>query len=164
MYYRSTFAAVTVIILAAKEISQTAGQSCSTFDLIHNFSCPSGESISAISGEHNNRVEDRRYCYICQSNSRRAAHCYQTGLVNEYDYPVATLCRPNYYIAGIYSVHDSRTEDRRFDYKCCKNTNQCTRNCSLVGPENNFDGYLFYTLDPGEVMVGAFSWHNNDNE
>ena len=100
----------------------------------------------------------------CRNNFRNAIDCYQTGYVNSFDNPVATLCRPNYYIAGVYSYHDNGREDRRFNYRCCINAKQCTRNCRLIGPVNNFDGRMNYNLGRGQVMVGAFSWHRNDKE
>ena len=162
--YRSTFAAATVVILAAMVTSQTADEACNEFDLVHNFSCPFGQPIIGVSGYHNSHFEDRIYCYRCQPDSRNATDCYQTGFVNEWDNPVAILCRPNYYIAGAYSYHDNRREDRRFDYRCCENTYQCTRNCFLNGPVNTFNGRMFYNAIHGNVIVGAFSVHDNDRE
>ena len=162
--YRSTFTAATVVVLAVMVTSQTADEACNIFDFPHNFSCPFGQPIDSVYGYHDNHFEDRIYCYGCQSNSRNATDCYQTGFVNEWDNPVATLCRPNYYMAGVYSYHDNRREDRRFDYRCCQNTYQCTRNCILVGPVNTFEGSMYYNLEYGNVIVGAFSWHNNDRE
>lgn len=145
-------------------ISQSTGQPCNNFDAIQNFSCAPGYSIRSVSGSHDDRTKDRIYCYTCQYNFRSAAHCYQTGFVNNWDVPVVTLCESNYYIAGVYSYHDDRREDRRFNYKCCENTNQCTRNCSIDGPVNYFDRNMNYELLHGHVIVGAFSWHRDDTE
>ena len=162
--YRSTFAAATVVILAIMVTSQTTDVACNSFDLAHNFSCPFGQPIINVSGHHDNRFEDRMYCYSCRPDSKNATDCYQTGFVNELDNPVATLCRPNYYIAGVYSDHDNTREDRRFDYRCCENTYQCTRDCILTGPVNTFDGVMSYNSSHGNVIVGAFSWHDNVKE
>ena len=126
--------------------------------------CPPGHSIYHVWGYHDNGKEDRIYCYNCRNNSGSLSHCYQTGYVNSWNNAVATLCHPDYYIAGVRSYHDNKREDRRFDYTCCKNTNQCTRKCFLDGPVNNWDGDMDYRLQTGQVIVGAFSWHRNDKQ
>ena len=162
IFYRSTFVAATILILAATLIS-VANSSCNAYDKYHNFVCPAGYSVSHVSGQHNNGKEDRIYCYSCRYSGIQS-HCYQTGYVNSWDAPVATLCRDNYFIAGVKSYHDNKKEDRRFDYRCCRNKNRCTRNCYLDGPVNSFDGRMNYNAGTGHVIVGAFSWHLNKKE
>lgn len=161
MYHRSTFVAATVAIIAATSITGVKSSACNGYDSYYNFTCSSGHSINHIWGVHSNRHEDRKYCYGCRSNSRSASHCYQTGYVNTWDQPVAKLCNPDYYIAGVRSYHHNRYEDRRFDYKCCRNTGQCARNCRLFGPANSFDGSMNFQLGTNQVLVGAFSWHHD---
>ena len=162
MFNRSTFVAAVVLVLAATLISE-ANSSCNHYDKYHNFVCPAGQSVYRVYGHHDNGREDRKYCYNCRYEGNQA-ECYQTGYVNDWDAPVATLCRPNYYIAGVRSYHDNVREDRRFDYKCCRNHNQCTRNCYLTKPVNSFDGHMDYNVGTGRVIVGAFSWHSNYRE
>ena len=163
MFYRSTFVAATALILAATLISEANSVSCNALDAYHKFACPAGQSVYRVYGYHSNGKEDRKYCYDC----RRAGtqdKCYSTGYVNDWDAPVATLCKPHYFVAGVRSTHDNGKEDRKFDYKCCRNLNQCTRNCYLTGPVNNFDGRMDYRVASGRVIVGAFSWHSNKKE
>ena len=139
---------------------------CNVLDSYHNFVCPYGQSISRVWGWHDNRREDRIYCYSCQNSGAtgsRKSHCYTTGYVNSYDYPVAVQCRPNYYFAGVKSVHYNKAEDRLFDFRCCKSYGKCTKECNLVGPVNGFDGGMDYNLH-GKVIIGAFSWHDNHSE
>jgi len=74
------------------------------------------------------------------------------------------LCLPNYYITGVQSTHDNGNEDRRFAFKCCRHTGQYIDNCYFDGPANSFDGAMNYFVPTGQVIVGAFSWHNNRHE
>ena len=161
-FCRSTVVAATVVILAATLISEANSSSCNGYDSYHDFECSAGHSIYRISGRHDNGKEDRIYCYNCR-DSGTASHCYRTGYVNSWDKPVVKLCNPNYYIAGVRSYHSNSHEDRRFDYKCCKNSNKCTRNCYLKRV-NSFDGSMDYSLAANRVFVGAFSWHDNRRE
>ena len=163
MFYRSTFVIATVAIIAATMISEAMSSHCNTYDGPHNFQCSSGQSISSISGHHDNGKEDRIYCYGCRY-SGTSAYCYQTGYVNDWDNPVSVRCGSNYFIAGVKSRHDNDKEDRRFDYRCCRNYNRCTRNCYWRGPVNNYDGHMSYYLQANHVINGAFSWHRNDKE
>ena len=137
---------------------------CNKFDKYHNFKCPSGRPISRVWGHHDNGKEDRIYCYSCDQTAPTASSCYTTGYVNNYNYAVAYQCSPNYYIAGVTSVHDNGYEDRRFSFQCCKNTGNCTTQCSLAGPENKFDGNMDYRVPQGYVVIGAFSWHSNSKQ
>jgi len=162
---------VAVIAILAMYISGVNSQSgdfgCSQFDQSYDFECSAGSSINSVTGYHSNDFEDRIFCYSCQSNSGcdiNDSQCYNTGYVNEFDAPVITLCKPNFFIAGVSSYHDNSKEDRRFDFKCCKNTGQYINNCTLDGPVNNFDGTMNYTLSPGQVIVGAYSWHVDYHE
>ena len=162
---RSTFVFAVVILAWTNYISGVnSSSSCNSWDKAHEYNCPSGQSIYHVWGYHDNDKEDRIYCYSCRSNSRTASNCYHTGYVNAWDGAVATLCRPNYYIAGVKSYHDDGKEDRRFSYRCCRNTGQCIRNCYLDGPENSWDGHMNYNLGAGQVIVGAFSYHRDDKE
>lgn len=155
---------VTIVILAVTSFSGVKSSSCNSFDRSHNFVCSSGYSIYHVWGYHRDNNEDRIYCYNCRYNGRAAAHCYTTGYVNSFNHPVVTLCNPNYYIAGVRSYHDNFHEDRRFNFRCCRNTGQCTRNCAINGPVNNFDGHMNHHLRANQVFVGAFSWHSNTQE
>jgi len=159
-----------IALLAMTFISGVNSQgrsSCNQFDLAHNFECNAGSSIRSVTGHHHSGYEDRIYCYSCRNNigcNKNNSQCYRTGYINWFDAPVAMLCKPNYYIAGVRSYHHSGYEDRRFDFKCCKSTGLYTNNCTLNGPVNSFDGTMNYHLSSGQVIVGAFSWHHSGYE
>ena len=132
-----------MVILVWINISRVNSSTCNEFDEYHNFAYPTGHSISHVYGQYSSRREDRMYCYGCQStNPISIPKCYQTNYINLWDSPVAILCHPNHYIAGVRSFHDNHREDRRFDFKCCTNSGQCTRNCYLEGPVNEWNGNM----------------------
>ena len=79
-----------------------ANSSCNAYDAYHDFVCPTGQAIDRVHGHHDNGREDWIYCYSCRKAGTQA-QCYQTGYVNSWDAPVATLCRDNYFIAGVRS-------------------------------------------------------------
>ena len=99
--------------------------------------------------------------YTVWTNARSISNWYDTGYVNEFDATLNTQCRPDYYISGVWSYHDNGKEDRRFSFRCCKVSGLCTRNCYLDGPVNNLDGDMNYNLKAGQVIVGAYSTHDN---
>ena len=159
---RCTFVAITIAILAMTCVSGvTSSTPCNQFDQGHDFVCPSGKPIVSVSGHHNNWKEDRIYCYGCQTASRSTTDCYDTGYVNEFDATLNTQCAPNYYLSGVWSYHDNGKEDRRFAFRCCKVSGLCTRNCYFDGPVNEYDGNMNYNLKTGQVIVGAYSIHDN---
>ena len=162
MYCRYTFVAATIAVLAMTCISEvTSSTPCNEFDQRHDFVCASGKPIIHVSGHHDNGKEDRIYCYGCQTTSRSTSDCYDTGYVNGFDATLNTQCRPDYYISAVWSEHDNGKEDRRFAFRCCRVSGLCTRNCYLDGPVNNFDGDMNYNLKAGQVIVGAYSTHDN---
>ena len=49
-FYRSTFVAATIVILAATLISEANSSSCNGYDAYHDFECSAGDSIYRVSG------------------------------------------------------------------------------------------------------------------
>ena len=145
-------------------IAPVESQFCNSLNKYHSFVCPSGYAISNVYGYHDNGKEDRVYCYSCENTNGNSSSCYRTGYVNHYDCPVAVLCKPNHFFAGVRSIHNNDKQDRRFDFQCCSSGGKCTtNNCKLVGPVNEFDRYMSYVSND-KVIVGAFSWHRNSKE
>jgi hypothetical protein len=46
--------------------------------------------------------------------------CFLTGYVNGYDQAVNYTCNPGYVLVGQASVHSNSTEDRIFQFRCCR--------------------------------------------
>ena len=158
--------AIAFLVMTCSGVNSHGQSSCNQFDQPHNFECSAGSSIHSVTGNHKNYHEDRIYCYSCYTHTgcNKNSQCYRTGYVNGWDAPVMTLCKPNYYIAGVKSYHDNSKEDRRFDFKCCRSTGLYISDCTLDGPINSFDGTMNYHLSSSQVIVGAFSWHINYHE
>ena len=165
-YCRSTFLAVAVAIFAvAKTAEVDVLANCNAFDEPFTFECPPGYGLDQVSGHYGNQYKDRIYCYGCQKISQSYSDCYQTGYVNDWDQPVLTVCNSNkYYIAGVGSIHDNYTGDRKFNYKCCASDHFCVNNSKVIGPVNTWDGTMDYKTKTGSVVVGAFSVHDNSKE
>ena len=173
IHCRYAFLATAVAILAMTKMGEAMPKmdetdslgACNEFDQPLDFQCPTGYSIDHISGYHNSDYEDRVYCYSCQKVSVNYTDCYDTGYVNDWGQPVVTVCKSNqYYIAGVDSYHSNPNEDRRFNYKCCSSSQFCTKNCFTVGPVNNYDGNMAYSVKGSNVIVGAFSIHEDEPE
>ena len=173
IHCRYAFLATAVAILAMTKMGIAMPKmgeadslgACNEFDQPLDFQCPTGYSIDHISGYHNSDYEDRVYCYSCQKVSETYSDCYETGYVNDWGQPVVSVCKSNqYYIAGVNSYHSNPDEDRRFNYKCCSSSQFCTKNCFIVGPVNNYDGHMDYDVRPGNVIVGAYSIHEDEPE
>jgi len=154
------------LLVAICCIAPAESQYCNSLDQYYSFNCPAGYYMYKVYGYHENSKEDRVYCSKCKDTGGNGTdNCYRTGYVNNYDSPVAVLCKQNHYFAGVRSEHSNSKEDRCFDFQCCSSGGKCTtNNCKIVGPVNKFDGYMSYTVDNGNVIVGAFSWHSNSKE
>ncbi|XP_028412097.1 hemagglutinin/amebocyte aggregation factor-like [Dendronephthya gigantea] len=133
------------------------------FDKTWTFTCPHGQSINHISSVHSNRHEDRSWTFRCRYSSKIAATCYWTGWVNAYDQELIYQC-PNGVIAGVYSKHSNKREDRRFKFRCCRTKKNCQRDCSWTAHVNNWDGYMNYNIPLTKFLVGAQSLHDNGKE
>ncbi len=46
--------------------------------------------------------------------------CFLTGYVNSMDQPVNYTCSSGYVLVGQASVHSNSTEDRQFQFRCCR--------------------------------------------
>ena len=126
--------------------------------------CPSGKALYLVRSHHSDHYEDRCWHWSC----RRVAVSFQigiwTGYANNHDGPLLFQCAPNLVLCGVRSIHSDKTEDRRWQFKCCGSHGYCTKSCSLSPYLNSFDGPLKYTASLGNAIVGAFSFHSNHAE
>ena len=130
------------------------------------FACHNGEVLTRVYSYHSNGAEDRRWSFSCGSAPGGASpyDCYWTNYVNTWDEPINFMCSMDYVIAGIQSYHWNEAEDRRFKFKCCKDSSYETYSCSLTGYLQSWDQTLDYTVPSGKVLVGWFSVHWNHAE
>ncbi len=94
--------------------------------------------------------------------------CSWSGYVNNYDGPVNYTCPGDKVISGVRSVHSNGTEDRRFEYKCCRasvsGTALVKKYCLFSGDVNNKDNLVNYTCSPPLVYGGVQSNHDSGTE
>jgi len=77
-------------------------------------------AITGIGGVHNNRREDRKFwLYSSDIIGPHSPTCQWTGWVNGWDGQMDTSLVVNQYIGAVYSVHNNRKEDRRWQFCLC---------------------------------------------
>ncbi|RUS86139.1 hypothetical protein EGW08_006087 [Elysia chlorotica] len=132
-----------------------------------DFECPDAESIGYLYSIHSNTAEDRRWKIACRKppSGAEVRKCEWTpNYVNQNDRTLLYMCPANYVISGVKSVHSNRDEDRRYKFKCCKDSNYVTTSCTRSDWLNNWDGALDFTVANGRVLTGWFSVHDNSKE
>lgn len=101
--------------------------SWSAYDEASKVDCPRDSFLSVIESQHDSHREDRRFRYTCsrfQGYSYASNTCQWTpNYQNQFDGGLSFECPDQYVMTGIESHHDSRHEDRRFKFKCCKMQN-----------------------------------------
>lgn len=126
--------------------------------------CPNGQALYFVQSHHDNHREDRCWDWSCRSVAASFYTSYWTGYQNGHDLPLLFQCAANYVLCGVHSVHNDHTEDRVWEFKCCRTFGYCTKSCSLSGNLNSLDGPMNYAAGSGEAFVGAYSFHNNHAE
>ena len=140
------------------------------FDQESSVDCPTDYALTYIASQHSNRKEDRKWQYKCgHFEGWKLNECYWTGWVNEYDKHFKDECRrPDDVIAGMKSKHNSRREDRLFQFKCCEMTiarpgpNPPPNHELITSPEftdykNDYDGDLEFDALKENGRQGAIS-------
>ncbi|KAL2094675.1 hypothetical protein ACEWY4_009394 [Coilia grayii] len=93
------------------------------FDEVLNFQCPSNHVITGMYSFHDNRHEDRRWKFTCCTASNFCTgNCQWSGYVNDFDKVISWGVPSGHYLAGAYSYHENKHEDRRWNYLTCSKT------------------------------------------
>lgn len=141
-----------------------------------HYTCPGGRVLCGEVSYHWDKVEDRRHLFRCCSvktdgGNLARSNCSWSGQVNELDGLVNYQCPNNTVMAGHFSYHHNKTEDRTYDFRCCElgsgNQRVRLRNCEMypVGAwANNWDQPVNFTCPSGKVKVGENSIHNDHYE
>ncbi|KAM4613100.1 uncharacterized protein ACJ7VT_011284 isoform 2-T2 [Polymixia lowei] len=133
------------------------------WDRVLHRTCPRNQVLSRISSYHSNSKEDRRWSISCKtlSNTR---NCYWSGFVNWFDRGINFACRTNYVVAGVYSYHSNRHEDRRWQLYCCTAPRFVTFECQETPEVNYWDEYFNWYVPGANYMTGFRSHHSNKKE
>ncbi|GFR61580.1 hemagglutinin/amebocyte aggregation factor [Elysia marginata] len=169
MLLKLSVLALTALVLNKVKADENSGEINfnNDFDGELNFECPANEVFYSIYSVHDNNYEDRRWRFTCRQAPAGATpgRCSWTGdYVNTWDEPVSYVCPRNWVLAGVHSYHSNDAEDRRWKFKCCKDSNYLTYSCDLTSYRNNWDEELRYIVPNGKVIAGWFSVHDNDKE
>lgn len=91
-----------------------------SYDGVLNFNCPHDGFIAGMDSWHSNRQEDRQFKFkCCHNHDYRWVNC-RYSLETTYDSPINYLMPHGYYLAGAYSTHSNRHEDRRWKFWSCR--------------------------------------------
>ena len=128
--------------------------------------CHNGQVIRTVHSIHDNGREDRIWKFTCGAAPSDATptDCLWTDYVNGWNEPIDFMCPADHVIAGIQSYHDNGPEDRRYKFKCCKQDGYMTYSCYLTAYLNNWDEPLTYNVQPGKVLTGWASKHDNGKQ
>ena len=120
-----------------------------------------------VSSVHSNYHEDRSWNWECRDvvSGGSTEGCSQTAdYVNEWDLPMNFMCPANKYVAGVESYHDNGREDRRWKFTCCAIKDHITISCRQTDYVNEWDEAMNFQANPGEVITGVYSYHDNFRE
>ena len=129
-----------------------------------HLECPTGQALYFVRSYHSNPHEDRCWDWSCRIVADSFYSSYWTGYQNNHDEPLLFQCAADNVLCGVRSVHSDQTEDRRWEFKCCRASGYCTKSCSLSHYLNSLDGPMYYTASNGKAFTGAYSFHNNHAE
>jgi len=93
------------------------------YDGKFRFECSTDKLIYAISSEHDNYKEDRRFQFRCCRLSKHVttrADASFTGWQNSFDGALNFQCGESRALMGVSSEHSNYYEDRRFSFRCAK--------------------------------------------
>jgi len=94
-----------------------------TWDSVLSFTCPRNEALYAVTSQHHNGKEDRRWKFQCckvSSNFALKKEAF-TRYLNNWDEPIHFFCpSADEVVVGMYSYHDNDVEDRRWKARCAK--------------------------------------------
>ena len=132
-------------------------------DPLH-FECPkTGHPIVRIRSYHRNSVEDRRFKFYC-SNPVLVPGRYRWFFnVNQLDKYMFFKCPAGGFITGAQSVHSNAAEDRVWSFQCFIPNNSCPFSC-VPTDANDWDGWMDYSVAPGNVITTVRSRHDNGKE
>jgi len=137
------------------------------FDQILDFTTEMNQFIVGFQSFHNNDREDRRWKIGTATLGLDCSPTNWSPFVNDWDIPLHYLCPPNHALAGVYSEHSNKYEDRIWKFKCCHIS--ATGMYVLKSPvrmseSNTWDNSLFAECPQNSVLVGVESYHNNRKE
>ena len=132
------------------------------------FECPDGYGVSRMKSKYYKSQNDRLWEFNCLRIADTFSNdCYWTGgddYVNKPDLELKTYCNTDerYVMAGIKSFFVDLNGDRKWNIKCCRNTNAIINECkSTTTSINQLQQDIDYEVNLNHVFTGFESHHNN---
>lgn len=125
-----------------------------------NFECPDHQIISSIASVHNNTINDRKWRFACRqppSGATPGRCTWSDDYVNRWGETISFLCPPNWVLTGVKSIFTDSKRDRRWNFKCCKDSVYLTYACELTPYLNTLHKAVDYTVPNAHVLTGWFS-------
>ena len=88
----------------------------------------------------------------------------RTGYVNGWDERMDWTAENNRMVTGLYSVHDSHKDDRKWKFYHGSAEGITTSGCQWSDTLNSYDKKFTFECKPDHAITGFLSWHNNHNE
>ncbi|GFR80366.1 hemagglutinin/amebocyte aggregation factor [Elysia marginata] len=131
------------------------------------FECPQDEVVTSVYSKFDGDAVDRRFKFGCgpaPGNARPRQCVWTDGFVNKVESAMAFMCPANHLVAGVASVYDSVSSDRRMKIKCCRQPGFRTNSCYFTEYLNNWTDPLDYTIAGNKVLTGWLSMHDNGHQ
>ncbi|GFR73219.1 hemagglutinin/amebocyte aggregation factor [Elysia marginata] len=132
-----------------------------------NFECPQDQVITSVYSAFDGFAVDRRFKFGCSptpGNAKPRKCVWTDGFVNKVESAMAFMCPANHLIAGVASVYDNVSSDRRMKIKCCRRPGFRTNSCYFTDYLNNWTDPLDYTIAGNKVLTGWLSVHDNGQQ
>ncbi|XP_025096448.1 dermatopontin-like isoform X2 [Pomacea canaliculata] len=128
------------------------------------FSCPRGQSVSAISYLYRQYNDDHVYNFTCSpvTEGGRESGCSWSGYTNSIFEPVNYRCPTNSYIAGVDSYFNHPFQNRRFSFKCCEDLTLMLHGCNTTDWQKTGEP-LHFTVPEGTLLSAVHSQGNDQN-
>jgi len=116
---------------------------------------PQNTFLVGMTSVHSNSKEDRQFKFFTvRNNNWYLTDCITHKNINNWDGKLKYTVGDDEVIAGLYSVHDNRKEDRRWNIKVCKLRKKCAEIIDIKYDFNHQDVAF------GSVSVGRQVFNN----
>jgi len=136
-----------------------------SYDETISAGCKQNEAISGFYSHHDNKKEDREWKFECCKLTKFALK--DQGLspyLNYYKDDIDFRCKDNEVMTGLYSIHDNRSEDRRWKARCAALVSfpGLSLDSQWTGWMNEWDETLVFHTEG--MVTGFSSVHDNKKE
>ncbi|KAG7493086.1 high choriolytic enzyme 1-like [Solea senegalensis] len=142
----------------------TAGYKAAAYDnelnsVLGKF-CPEGNVVSGIESAYNDNNKDRQWTIGCRPLVG-VSNCIWSGFFDLSQQELKYNCPADHVINAVYSIYDTSTQDRKWNFQCCTSTTLITFECRETSTMNYFGEHFSWTV-PGESVLTGVSTHGKN--